>query len=153
MLALLAGSVLTLHACGSGVSAALPTASRPQQETLMKIRMDVDGQVVLATLDNSAPARDLAALLPLSLTLTDYARIERIADLPRKLSLEGTAAGVAGMQGDITFYAPWGNLAILVADGDGKPARGLVRLGRIESGLPALQRSGPLSVRIERNND
>lgn len=62
-------------------------------------------------------------------------------------------AGVAGMQGDITFYAPWGNLAIFVADGDGKPARALVWLGRIESGLPALQRSGPLSVRIERINE
>lgn len=117
----------------------------------MKIRMDVDGQIVTATLDNSAISRDFAALLPLSLTLTNYARIERIAYLPRKLSREGAPAGVAGKTGDITYYAPWGNLAIFVEDGE--YARGLVRLGRVDSRLPALQRPGPLKVRIERIED
>jgi hypothetical protein len=113
--------------------------------------MDVDGQAVLATLNDTAAARDFAALLPLSLTLTDYARIERIADLPRKLSIEGAPAGVAPDPGDLTYYAPWGNLAIFVEGRD--YARGLVRLGRVESGLPALRRSGPLQVRIERINE
>lgn len=114
----------------------------------MNIRIDVDGEVVAAILDDSAISRDFAALLPLSLTLNDYARIERIAYLPRKLSHEGAPAGVAGKAGYITYYAPWGNLAIFVEDGE--YARGLVRLGRVESGLPALQRPGPLKVRIER---
>ena len=31
--------------------------------------------------------------------------------------------------------------------------RGLVRLGRVDTGLPALQRQGPLKVRIERASD
>ena len=44
---------------------------------------------VTATLNNDGASRDFAALLPLSLTLNDYARIERIADLPRKLTIEG----------------------------------------------------------------
>lgn len=114
----------------------------------MKIRMDVDGQAVLATLNDTTGARDFAALLPLSLTLTNYARIERIADLPRKLSIKGAPAGVAPDAGDLTYYAPWGNLAIFVEGRD--YARGLVRLGRVESGLPALRRPGPLQVRIER---
>jgi hypothetical protein len=145
--ALLAASTLALFASGPGVSAA-DGAPRPSQEFPMRIRMDVDGQAVLATLDDNAAARDFAALLPLSLTLTDYAKIERIADLPRKLSIEGAPAGVAPRAGDITYYAPWGNLAIFV---EGRSyARGLVRLGRIESGLPALQRLAPLQVRIER---
>lgn len=130
-------------------SAIAPVAA--SQEPNMKIRMDVDGQIVTATLDNSAISRAFAALLPLSLTLTDYAVIERIAYLPRKLSREGAPAGVAGKTGDITYYAPWGNLAIFVEDGE--YARGLVRLGRVESGLPALQRPGPLKVRIERIED
>jgi hypothetical protein len=145
--ALLAGSMLTLLASGHGVPAA-GAEPRPPQEFPMKIRMDVDGRAVLATLDDTAASRDFAALLPLSLTLTDYAEIERIADLPQKLSIEGTPAGVAPRAGDITYYAPWGNLAIFVK---GRSyARGLVRMGRVESGLPALQRSAPLQVRIER---
>jgi hypothetical protein len=53
----------------------------------MKIRLTVDGQVATAILyDNNATARNFAALLPLSLTLTDHARDERIADLPQRLS-------------------------------------------------------------------
>ena len=118
----------------------------------MKIRMDVDGDVVTATLNDSTAARDFAALLPLSLTLKDYADIERIADLPRKLSTAGAPAGMQPKTGDITYYAPWGNLAIFVKDGNGT-SRGLVRLGHVDTGLPALQRPGPLQVRIERLTD
>jgi len=115
----------------------------------VKIRMNVEGHVVFATLDDTPAARDFAALLPLSLTLTDYAHIERIADLPRKLSLEGAPAGVTVDAGDLTYYAPWGNLAIFIESRD--YSRGLIRLGRVTSGLSALQHPGPLNVRIERD--
>jgi hypothetical protein len=118
----------------------------------MKIRLDVDGEVVTATLEGTAAGRDFAALLPLSLTLTDYADIERIADLPRKLSTAGAPAGMAPKAGDISYYAPWGNLAIFVEDGKGS-SRGLVRLGRVDTGLPALRRPGPLKARIEQVED
>ncbi|EYS97605.1 hypothetical protein CF68_07555 [Cupriavidus sp. SK-4] len=116
----------------------------------MKIRLNLDGQVATATLYDSAAARDFAALLPLSLTLTDYARIERIADLPRKLS-RGTAESTVPVRaGDLAYYAPWGNLAIFAEDGTGNYTGDLMRLGQVDTGLPALQRSGPLQVRIER---
>jgi len=154
-LALLMGAGLGLSACSPGTSVASPsaeTAPRPSQKVLMKIRMDVDGDVVTATLDDTAAARDFAALLPLSLTLRGYADIERIADLPRKLSTAGAPAGMKPKTGDITYYAPWGNLAIFVKDGTGS-SRGLVRLGKVDTGLPALQRPGPLKVRIERITD
>ena len=114
----------------------------------MKIRLDVDGQMVEATLYDNATAKDFAALLPLSLTLDDYAVIERISDLPRKLSVEDAPAGMTPKAGDITYYAPWGNLAIFAERRAYAPR--LLPLGRIESGLPAIQRPGPLKVRIER---
>lgn len=117
----------------------------------MKIRFQVDGEIAIATLHDSAIARDFAALLPLSLTLTNYAEIERIAKLPRKLSTQGAPAGMKPQTGDITYYAPWGNLAIF-AQGNAY-ASGLLPLGRVDSGLAALQRSGPLKVRIERITD
>lgn len=119
----------------------------------MKIRIDVDGEIVTGTLDDTATARDFAALLPLSLTLEDYAVVERISYLPRKLSVADAPAGMTPEVGDITYYAPWGNLAIFVVDNDNKYARGLVRLGRVDTGLPALQRAGPFKVSIERSKD
>jgi hypothetical protein len=115
----------------------------------MKIRMDVDGEVVTATLDDTAAARDFAALLPLSLRRRDYADIERIAHLPRKLSTAGAPAGMKPQTGDITYYAPWGNLVIFVKDGKGS-SPGLVRLGNVDTGLPALQRPGPLKRHPDR---
>lgn len=147
--ALLAVAVLVLPAGCNDAAAAGPVAASSLQETYpMKIRIVVDGESASAVLEDSAAGRDFAALLPLSLNLTDYARIERIADLPRRLSLAGAPDGVAARAGDIAYYAPWGNLAIFI--GDGTHARGLVRLGHIGSGLPLLRKSGPFAVRIER---
>lgn len=112
----------------------------------MKIRLTVDGQVATATLYDNATARDFAALLP----LTDYARIERIADLPQRLTRGSAESAVPVKAGDLAYYAPWGNLAIFVEDGSGNYTGDLMRLGAVEMGLPALQRPGPLQVTIER---
>jgi hypothetical protein len=51
-------------------------------------------------------------MLPLTLMLTDHASTEKIADLPRKLSTKGAPPGIAASVGDISYYAPWGNLAL-----------------------------------------
>jgi hypothetical protein len=52
----------------------------------MKICLQLDGKNLPATLNDSPAARDFAALLPLTLTLKDYAATEKISDLPRRLS-------------------------------------------------------------------
>ncbi|SOE35349.1 hypothetical protein SAMN05216519_1330 [Delftia acidovorans] len=153
---MLAGSALVLAACGggaSGIESPIGDQPAPSQETTMKIRMTVDGQVATATLRDNATARDFAALLPLTLTLTDYARIERIADLPQRLTSGSAESTVPVKAGDLAYYAPWGNLAIFVEDGTGNYTGDLMRLGAVETGLPALQRPGPLQVRIERTPD
>jgi hypothetical protein len=112
----------------------------------MRIRIRTGGNALTARLEDSAAAHDFAALLPLELTLKDYASTEKIADLPRKLSTDGAPAGIDPQVGDIAYYAPWGNLAIFYRDFD--YSRGLVRLGRIESGAEELASlAGP--VRIE----
>ncbi len=112
----------------------------------MKIRIIADERTLTAELENSAAGRDFAALLPLELTLSDYNRTEKIADLPRRLSIEGAPGGIDPEVGDIAYYAPWGNLAIFYRDFG--YSRGLVRLGRLDSGAEALARLDG-SVRIE----
>jgi hypothetical protein len=71
-----------------------PTAqqSSNQQVATMKIRITIEGTPVTATLEDNATARDFASLLPLKLTLKDYASTEKISDLPRRLSTEGAPA-------------------------------------------------------------
>lgn len=118
----------------------------------MKIGLYVNDDVAIAVLNDSAAARAFAAQLPLSLVLEDYAHIERIATLPQPLPLAGSPAGTTPVKGDITYYAPWGNLAIFVT-GASPYAKGSVSLGTVESGLAALTRKGPFEVRIERINE
>lgn len=113
----------------------------------MKIRMKLNGKIIIATLADNASAREFLALLPLSLTLKDYASTEKISDLPKKLTTQGARAGIAPNVGDITYYAPWGNLAIFYRDFG--YAAGLVKLGHIDAGVEALSASGPLHVTIE----
>jgi hypothetical protein len=113
----------------------------------MKIRLTVDGKAIEATLLDNASARDFASLLPLTLTLEDYNSTEKISDLPRKLSTAGAPAGVDPAPGDIAYYAPWGNLAIFYKDFG--YSKGLIRLGRIESGLDALAGRDSLKATVE----
>ena len=61
---------------------------------------------------DSETTRDFISLLPLTLTLSDYAQTEKVSDLPRRLSTADAPDGVDPDVGDIAYYAPWGNLAI-----------------------------------------
>jgi len=90
-----------------------------------------DREIVVALVDNSA-ARSLAAILPLTLEFEDYAGTEKIGYLPRKLDTSDVPAGYVPSAGDLTLYAPWGNLAFFYRDHG--YARGLVPLGRIVAG-------------------
>ncbi|MBP6655317.1 MAG: hypothetical protein KA182_10690 [Propionivibrio sp.] len=113
----------------------------------MQIRLTINGHSTTATLDDNPTARDFYSLLPLTLTLEDYASTEKIAYPPRKLSTQGAPAGVDPEVGDVAYYAPWGNLALYYRD-FGYSA-GLIRLGRFDAGVEALSARGSLKVTIE----
>jgi hypothetical protein len=119
-----------------------------QEASTMKIRLTFDGKAVEATLLDNVIARDFLSLLPMTLMLEDYNSTEKIGYPPRKLSTAGAPAGVDPSVGDIAYYAPWGNLAIFYKDFG--YSRGLVSLGRIDSGVEALNVPGALKVTIER---
>ena len=115
----------------------------------MEIRLTVGGTVLTAALLDNATSRDFMSLLPLTLTLRDYARTEKVSDLPRRLSTADAPAGADPAVGDITYYAPWGNLAIFYRDFG--YSSGLVKLGSIESGMEELAAMrGDFTVTIER---
>jgi hypothetical protein len=117
----------------------------------MKIRMDVNGTPVTATLDDNESSREFVSLLPLTLTLEDYNGTEKISNLAKKLSTKGAPAGIDPSAGDIAYYAPWGNLAIFYKDFG--YSRGLVKLGQINSRTDVFQRPGTLRVTIHRTDE
>lgn len=145
----LCGVAISQTACGTEAphDDAPAAIKRPadQEDEVVEIRIRAGETTLMARLDDSAAARDFAAMLPLRLTLKDYASTEKIADLPRKLSTGDAPAGVDPEVGDIAYYAPWGNLAIYYRDFG--YSRGLVRLGRIETVGAALSAlDGPVII-------
>ncbi|MDF3127085.1 cyclophilin-like fold protein [Rheinheimera sp. 1928-s] len=109
-------------------------------QKVYKIQIELDGAVLFASLDDNPTVRDFIARLPLTLELKDYASTEKVVFLPDKLTTQNAPPGSTPVVGDISYYAPWGNLAIYYQDFAYSP--GLVRLGRISSGIEQLNFSG-----------
>jgi len=128
-----------------------PWSKSNEQVTTMNIRIRIDGKAINATLEDNETSRDFISLLPLTLTLKDYAATEKISDLPKKLSTKGAPTGCDPSAGDITYYAPWGNLALFHKDFG--YSVGLVKLGAIEGGVEVLRQPGPLKAEFERIKD
>lgn len=138
-------SITCAAALATGPAWAETEAGQGKGTAMTRIQVVTGTDVLSAVLNDSAAARDFAAMLPLELTLRDYHGIEKIADLPRKLDTTGAPASYTPKPGDITLYAPWGNLAIFMKPFQNSP--GLVPLGRFDGDIAGRLTDGP--VRIE----
>lgn len=130
---------------------ALGGQAQASEEKTMKIRCTVGDTVLTATLDDNATARDFVAMLPMTLAMSDYAGTEKVTGkLFKGLSTSGAPAGYDPSVGDITLYAPWGNLALFYKDFH--YADGLVRMGEFDGdGMEVLGNiSGDFEMRVER---
>jgi hypothetical protein len=121
----------------SGRPATTPTSSSEppssqsnseEPDTLTTIRITVGSQTITAQLADNPTAQDLASQLPLNLSIGDFNRVEKIADLPRPLTTDGVPAGDDPEVNDIGYYAPSNNLVFYY--GDVGYFNGIVRIGR-----------------------
>jgi hypothetical protein len=130
----------------SQAAATAPARQPASGET--PIRVIFGNTVLTGRLWDNAPAHDLIAQLPLTLTFSDFNALEKIANLPLKLSLEGVPAGDDPLPNEIGYYAPWGNLVFYY--GDVGYFNGIVRLGQFDGNLDAIvNQVGEFTVRIE----
>ncbi|WP_016805298.1 cyclophilin-like fold protein [Acinetobacter nosocomialis] len=145
---------LTLLFLTFGLSACTEAKTNTEQHSSQKvssmnIRFDIEGsnQPVFVTLQNSPTTQDFLKQLPLTLELTDYASSEKIAYLPEKLTSQDAPTGHPAKAGDITYYAPWGNLAIFYKDFNGI-ANSLIYLGKFEDLPPQFRQKNAVKVTI-----
>jgi hypothetical protein len=109
-----------------------PSATRTIEEAAVTdIRISVSDQTFTAQLADNPTARDLVDQLPLTLQFRDFNRVEKIAELPRPLTMEGVPAGDDPEINDIGYYAPSGDLVLYY--GDVGYFNGIVRLGRLDA--------------------
>jgi hypothetical protein len=91
-------------------------------------------RVVHATLNDSAAARDLVAMLPLAIKMDDHLRRENIGVIPRPLS-ERTPGSRAYDRGDLGYWRPRNTFVIFHRqDGLEIPGPGVVLLGKVDAG-------------------
>ena len=93
------------------------------------VRITVAEQTLTAQLTDNPTARDLLDQLPLTLTFRDFNRVEKIAELPRPLTMDGVPAGDDPEINDIGYYAPSRSLVFYY--GDVGYWNGIVRIGRL----------------------
>ena len=115
-----------------------------------RVAFTIGGETVYATLYDNSVARDLMSRLPLTLEFSDYNNTEKIAYLPNNERLDTSEAPSScdPEVGDLTVYAPWGNIAIFYRDFG--YSNGLVPFGRLDDGAIDLfaEQSGTFDVYI-----
>lgn len=125
---------------------AVPTNQPSSGET--QIRVTIGNTVLTGRLWDNATARDLIAQLPLTLTFRDFNKLEKISQLPRKLSMDGVPAGDDPSPRDIGYYAPSGDLVFYY--GDVGYFNGIVRIGQFDSNMDAItSQSSDFTAKIE----
>jgi hypothetical protein len=110
---------------------------------VVRIRLIIGGRAATATLDDTAPARDFAAMLPATISMHDLLGREKPGRLPRQLDIAGAPREHRYEVGEIAYWAPGNDIAIFYADdGEPIPPPGLVRLGVVDTGLDAIATAG-----------
>lgn len=121
--------------------------NNPNKDSLM-INIVIGGQTISATMEDNVAARDFISRLPLEVTLNDYANTEKVFYPSPALNISGAPRGCTPRPGDITIFAPWGNVAIFYKSF--RSENSLIKIGHIDgSGIDLLKVSGDIKVRFE----
>lgn len=123
-------------------------SQQPQIIENMKLKITFGETVLTATLYDNPTTQDFISMLPITTEVEDYASNEKIFYPERKLSTDQAPNGYKPSTGDITYYAPWGDVAIFYKDFS--HSSGLISLGRIDdNGIEKLKSVGKQPVTFE----
>ena len=118
-----------------------------------RIKLTFEGNEIYAVITNSKAGNDFLSLLPLSVKAEDFNSTEKIFYLSKKLNTQNEPDGINPKAGDITYYAPWGNIAIFYKNF--RYSNNLIYLGKFENTSDVEKLSnikGNFDIRIERVN-
>jgi hypothetical protein len=118
------------------------------QET-RQIRIKLGNQVVTGSLNSSEAAKNFISMLPLTIEMDDHLRREKTGVIPEPLS-ERTPGSPTYELGDLGYWRPRNSFVIFYRqDGLTIPGPGIVRLGKIDSGIEIFDRPGTVEVTVE----
>lgn len=113
------------------------------------MRLKIGDKVLTATLIDSETTRDFISLFPLTLTLNDLFGREKFGHLPRAISQGGQRRRTYEV-GEVIYWSPGPDVAIFYRhDGQAVPSPGIIVMGKIDSGVEALNVPGSVGVTLE----
>ena len=125
-----------IFSCGTWGSIAMA------QDVIMTIN---DTEYVVTVDENTAAGKLFLEVLPLSLNFENFGSNERIAYLPHKLDMNSYEEPISVKRGGMTYYVPWGNLAVFRKSFS--CSADLAPLGAMsEEAISALEKSGSADV-------
>jgi hypothetical protein len=122
---------------GTGVTAGDTAAtSAPPVAPTARVVFRFTDRAVAATLVDTPAASRLAAMLPLTIELSDAWGQAKTAPLPHRISADGSARTLKPVPGGIYYWPDTATLAVYYDDlGQTVPPPGLVRLGVLDTDL------------------
>ncbi|MGN1142804.1 MAG: cyclophilin-like fold protein, partial [Oliverpabstia sp.] len=123
--------IISGRGCGTPYTTQQSKFPEKAYELGRKIRFVLDdGEMIVGLYENSA-SDDLLGRLPMTVGFEDYNGTEKISYLDAELDLSNAPGECTPQTGDLTYYAPWGNLAFFYHDFRNSPQ--FIPLGRIET--------------------
>jgi hypothetical protein len=126
-----------------------PQLSTARDMSQTRVRFTVgDAEIIVRTADNPT-SRDFVSMLALTLNFRDFNAMEKMSDLPRRLTTQGST-GSAPANGDLIYFVPWGNLGFFYNAGRRDEAFDrVIPIGTIETGYERLNELETGPVRVE----
>lgn len=153
-------SLLTLTSCSPGdnftdderpipPTTEQPNESDPQKSNTMKIA--IGSNIFTAILATNTSVRAFKAMLPLTLSMSDYNSNEKVAGLPRSLTTAATNPGTIST-GDIMLY---GSNSLVLFYETFSTSYSYTKIGRIDNtaGLKAALGKGNVTIKFEMDGD
>lgn len=113
------------------------------------VRFTAGSTSVEVTIDQDNPAvHDFLSMLPLTLTLEEFAGREKIAYLPRELAHAGSP-GSDPEDGDLIYYIPWGNIGFYYNTAGIGYSDQTIHLGTYDASLDQLEQLEGQDVIVE----
>ncbi len=133
---------------------ATPTPSEASPEPDMgatRVQFTVGDTEIIVRIADNPTSRDFVSMLPLTLDFRDFNAMEKIGDLPRRLTTQGSTGG-APANGDLIYFVPWGNLGFFY-DAERRDASfddRVIPIGTVETGHDRLNdlETGPVRVEL-----
>src|SRR5215204_1707656 len=110
-----------------------PSSGRDVGQTRVRFAVG-DAEIIVRVADNPT-SRDFVSMLPLTLSFRDFNAMEKIGDLPRRLTTQGSTGGPPA-NGDLICFVPWGNIGFFydAARRDVSFDDQVIPIGTVESG-------------------